>query len=149
MKANRIYAIIFSALLVMAPASPAFSDESATGTQTGALEVNNSWEVWGVFKDRNVQNPLYVTIRQSGNHWEIEDIYNSLPRILHSQDVELFMASRDLQFWKNAYVDYVGDCDNFEVQQSDYQSTCTSRFGEKKTARAIIGVFFGGAGRVG
>ncbi|CAB3804866.1 hypothetical protein [Pararobbsia alpina] len=58
------------------------------------------------------------------------------------------MATRDLQYWKNAYVDYVVDCNSFEVQQSDFQSTCTSRFGEKKAAQAIIGALFGKAGSV-
>jgi len=132
----------------MMVANSAFSDEPASGVQSSALEVNNSWQVWGVFKNHDIPNPIYVTIRPSGRHWDIDGIYDYLPQVLRSDDVELFMATRDLQFWRNAYAERVIGCDNFEVKESDYQSTCTSRFGERKTAQAIVGAFFGRNGGV-
>lgn len=125
--------------------SPLLSAEPSSEAVAGNLEVNNGWNV---FNTRSIENPIYVTIRSEGSHWEIDGLYNSFPRLLRSQKVELFMATRDLQQWKNAYVDMINNCDDFEVKESDYQSVCTSGFGEKKVGRAVIGTFFGGDGKV-
>ncbi len=126
-------------IAALAMSVPVLADEA------GALEANNAWHV---FDTSRIENPVFITIRQTGNHWVIDGMYNGAPRLMRTQDVELFMASRDLQQWKNAYTDMIVNCDDFEVRESDDQSVCTSRFGEKKVGRAVLGVFFGGTGKV-
>lgn len=112
------------------------------------LEVNNAWSV-RIANGVNLTNPVYVTLRQVGRHWEIDGLFNSPPKLPRSQDLELFMATRDLQEWTNAHLEMRADCDHFEVRESDFHSVCTSRLAEKKPGLAALGLLFGGNGRVG
>jgi len=139
------YSVVIVSAISIAISFPALSAEPQSAASVDKVEVNNSWRV---FEGGEIENPVYVTIKNSGNHWDIENIYDYLPLLRRSQHVELFMATRDFQQWKNAYIDMANDCEDFEVKESDYQSVCTSVFGEKKIGRAVIGVLFGGTGKV-
>ncbi|SMG28253.1 hypothetical protein [Paraburkholderia susongensis] len=127
----------FSAELT--PASPS--------TDTVALEVNNQWNV-SISNRAELENPVYVTLRPAGNHWEIDGLFDAAPELERTEDLELFVATRDLQQWANAYIDLRQDCDTFEMRESDFHSVCTSRFAEKKTGIAIARVFFGTGGKI-
>jgi len=48
-----------------------------------------------------------VTLKEVGQHWEIAGIYDRAPRIPLTEKLELFMASRGLQQWGNAYTNLV------------------------------------------
>jgi hypothetical protein len=137
--------LFFVTVILLAISFSALSSEVDSTATIDRLEANNAWHV---FEVRDIENPVYVTIKQSGNHWEIEGLYDYPPKLSRSQNEELFMATRDFQQWKNAYVDMIIDCDTFEVRESDYQSVCSSRFGEKKAGRAILGTFCGGSGKI-
>lgn len=127
-----------SATQLLADASPPSADP---------LEVNNEWAVT-VSNSVRLKAPLYVTLKQVGNHWEIDGLFNEPPQVPITQGLELFMATRDLQQWTNAYVDLRTDCEKFEVRESEFHSVCTSRLAEKKNAIALAGVLFGSGGNV-
>ena len=123
-----------------------FAEDGETGKNpvsksATALEVNNNWSVT-IRNDERIVSSFYVTIRQTGNHWEIDQFYISPPKLKRTNSVELFVASRDLQSWKNAYADLRTDCENFEVRESEYHSVCTSVFAEKKTAIGVLRILF-------
>ncbi|MDN2716863.1 hypothetical protein [Janthinobacterium sp. SUN120] len=106
-----------------------------------APEVNNNWSVT-IRNDEPLDSPFYVAIRQAGNHWDIDQFYTSPPKLKRTEPVELFVATRDLQHWKNAYADLRTDCENFEVRESEYHSVCTSVFAEKKMAIGVLRILF-------
>jgi hypothetical protein len=111
------------------------------------LEVNNRWSVT-ISNSMKLNAPLYVTLKRAGNHWDIVELFDAPPKLKRSQDLELFMATRDFQQWTNFYMDMRTDCDKFEVRESDFHSVCTSSFTEKKAGMAVVGLFFGGSGKV-
>ncbi len=146
MKTLRISAVLLSGAI----ATVAIANESAQETPppvTTALEINNQWSV-RISNSLKLPSPLFVTLRKSENHWEIDGIYDKPPKITKTQNLELFMATRDFQQWTNALIDMRGDCDKFEVKESDEHSVCTSTLAEKKTGLAIAGLFFGGSGKI-
>lgn len=114
--------------------------------QTEFLEKNNNWSVQ-ISNKPDFANPIYIAIKKLGRHWEIAGIFPRPPQILRSQQLELFMSTRDLQSWGNAYTDTVINCDSFEIKESDFSSVCTSSLSEKRSAKsAALGMFFGGNG---
>jgi len=137
--------LVFSSLAVlcvpvcMAANAVAASDTAAV-VATQDLEANNNWSVT-INNELKLDAPLYVTIKQLGNHWAIDHIYSTPPQLKRSVPVELFMATRDLQQWANAYRDMRTDCDKFEVRESEYQSVCTSRLAAQKPGLGILGLF--------
>jgi len=111
-----------------------------------SLESNNKWDV-SISNRTKFGSPLYVTLRQSESHWEIDRLFNTPPKIKRSQDIELFMATRDFQQWTNFYSDVRTDCDSFEERESDFHSVCTSSLADKRTGVAVVGLLFGGNGK--
>lgn len=142
----RSLAFLALGLLMALMPFQSFAEDGETGKNpvsmsATALEVNNNWSVT-IRNDERIDSSFYVAIRQAGNHWEIDQFYISPPKIKRTNSVELFVASRDLQSWKNAYADLRTDCENFEVRESEDHSVCTSVFAEKKTAIGVLRILF-------
>lgn len=125
-----------------------FSNETTTDQQPTAilLEANNGWNV-EISNSAKLKNPIYVTIRNAGNYWEVAGLFDRPPKIPRTQNLEVFAVTRDFQRWTNMYVDMRTDCDTFEAQEDDFQSVCTSGLAEKKTGLGVAGLFFGGSGK--
>ncbi|MES4787427.1 MAG: hypothetical protein C4294_18290 [Nitrospiraceae bacterium] len=114
---------------------------------TGEWEKNNNWAV-EITNSPRLTAPVFVTLRLVGSRWEIAGFYNRPPSISRSQQLELFVASRDMQRWGNAYTNNVANCDSFEAKESDFHSVCTSALSEKQsTGSAVVGLFFGGTAK--
>jgi len=129
-------------LLAASLSAPALAGDAAPGLE---LERNNNWTV-EITNKPTIQSPLYVTLRQAGQHWEIDGMYDAAPTLARSQKLELLIASRDLQQWSNAYTDRVVNCDSFEAREADFHSVCTSTLAEQQSAgSAVAGILlFGG-----
>lgn len=128
----------------------AFSADSTpepSSSTARVLEVNNKWDVT-ISNNLKFNAPLYVTLKNAVDHWEIVGLFESPPKLTRSQDLELFIATRDFQQWTNFYNDMRTDCDKFEVRESEHHSVCTSSLAEKKTGLAIAKLFFGGNGNI-
>jgi hypothetical protein len=136
-----------SLLILLSHAAWSADPASETPDASGPLEVNNQWSV-NIANSVKFESPLYVTLKRAGNHWDIDGLYNVPPKLRRSQDLELFMATRDFQQWTNFYTNMRTDCDKFEVLESDFHSVCTSGLAEKKTGLGIVGAFFNGGGKI-
>jgi len=133
-------------LLVAALTGPACPAMASAQEPAVSLEKHNDWTV-DLGNETKLTTPLYVTLKQVGLHWEIAGIYDTAPRIPLSEKLELFMASRDLQQWENAYTNRVINCDSFEAKQAEFHSVCSSTLSEKQSmGSATVGLFFGGSG---
>ena len=131
------------AIIVLASIFPCWATAQE---QTESLEKNNSWSV-KISNKPDFVNPIYVALKKVDNHWEIDGIFALPPQISRSQQLELFMSTRDLQRWGNAYTDSVINCDSFEIKEADFSSVCTSSLSEKRSAKsAALGMLFGGNG---
>lgn len=116
---------------------PAFCAEPSPESLSPILEVNNAWHV---FETRNIDSPLFVTIKQVDAHWEITGIHESPPQIPRNDSTELFTASRDLQQWGAYGPQSMTACDSFEAREYPYKTVCSSVFSERKTGRAALGI---------
>lgn len=125
-------------VVTMLSASMAFSAEQSQ-SQSPALEANNKWHV---FEAKKIPSPLFVILEQLNTHWEIKRIYESPPAIPRDDSAELFVASRDLQYWEAYGPQLMTGCDSFEAQEYPYKNVCTSVFAEQKTGRAALGALF-------
>jgi len=137
---------ICSGLLAIIAFASIFPCWASAQEQATGLEKNNTWTVQ-ISNKPNMANPIFIAIKKVQNHWEIDGIYSRPPQISRSQQLELFMATRDLQHWGNVYTNSVINCDSFEVKEADFSSICTSSLSEKRSARtAALGMLFGGNG---
>ncbi len=110
----------------------------------GEWEKNNNWTV-EITNRPKLTAPAFVTLRFVGARWEIAGIYDRPPMIPRSQQLEVFVATRDLQQWGNFYTNRVTNCDSFEAKEADFHSVCTSALSESQSAgSAALGLFFGG-----
>jgi hypothetical protein len=121
--------------------------QTAAATPTNTLEVNNHWSVI-ISNSTDLNAPLYVTLKQVGNYWEIDGLFDTPQKLPRSRKLELFMATRDFQKWTNYYVDMRTDCEKFEVKEDNFHSVCTSSLAENKTMMAKAKLLFGGSGKV-
>lgn len=149
MRVLRLIVVSLSVVLSAVAVAADIPDKEALKSepQNPVLEKNNSWNV-RISNSVNLQSPLWITIRKFESHWEIEGIYGSPVKIPVSRKIELFLASRDLQQWTNYFKDMRGDCDTFEVRESDFHSVCTSSLAGKKAGLGFAGLFLGGKGGI-
>lgn len=119
----------------------------AVEPSTLGLDRNNSWYV-EVPGKALIETPVFVTVRQVGQHWEIEEMFETPPLVLRSQKVELFVATRDLQRWSNFFNNAVANCDSIEAREDEFHSVCTSELSERKpVSTAMLGMLLGGNGK--
>jgi len=104
------------------------------------LEVNNAWQV---FEGQNIRAPLFVKIEPRDLYWEVTDIQERPFKALRDEAGEVFVASRDLQYWEAYGPKSAIQCNTFEAREYRYKSPCTSALTEKKMTRAILGMLFG------
>lgn len=134
------------ALFAVVALASIFPWRASAQEQAACLEKNNNWTVQ-ISNKPNIVNPIFITLKKVQNHWEIDGIYPRPPQIPRSQQLELFMATKDLQHWGNVYTNSVINCDSFEIKEADFSSICTSSLSEKRSARAAaLGMLFGGNG---
>ncbi|WP_298412893.1 hypothetical protein [Janthinobacterium sp.] len=125
----------------------------AAGTHASAAEATSEWEKnnnWTVeiTNSPKLMVPIFVTLRLVGARWEIDGVFDRPPSIPRSQQIELLVATKDLQHWGNFYTNVVANCDSFEVKEADFHSVCTSALSEKQsTSSAALGLFFGGGAK--
>jgi hypothetical protein len=133
-------------LLAIVMLSSIFSCWASAQEQKEILEKSNNWSVQ-ISNKPDFANPIYVSLKKAGNHWEIDGIFALPPQIQRSQQLELFISTRDLQRWGNAYTDSVINCESFEIKEANFSSVCTSSLSEKRSAKsAALGMLFGGNG---
>ena len=143
MSTRSVLSKALSLLAAMAISAPALAGDTE---HWAGWEHNNDWAV-EISNRPEVKSPLFVTLKQVGEHWEIDGLFTSPPKIPRNQKLELFMVTRDFQRWSNAYVDRVINCDTFEAREADFHSVCTSALSEKQSAgSAAVGMLFGGSG---
>lgn len=144
-------AVLFSLLTLTSLASQAQSPEaplSAVVPENQKTDVpflaRNNWSARINNTDSN-NGLLFVTIKNMGDHWEVEKFYDKLPEVLKASKMEVFAVTRNLSNWQNAHNDMVSDCRELKTK---YYTVCSSSLADKKTGAAIVGIFFGGSGQI-
>jgi len=103
------------------------------------LEVNNAWKV---FEGKTIRAPLFVKIEPRDSYWEITEIQEQPIKIPREDAGEMFVVSRDFQYWEAHGPKSAVQCNTFEAREYRYKTPCTSALTEKKVRRAILGVLF-------
>ena len=123
----------------------AAGDEQSTGANPiveKKLLVNNDWKV-EIKSDPQARAYVYVTLREVGDHWEIESLSEKKIDVLKASKLELFAVHPSLTHWVNVERDMVRDCAAFK---SKYYSVCSSSLASEKTGLSVVGVLLGGSG---